>query len=65
MSSGRFHNPYSCNKCGKENEVACDPFNNEAPGETKTKCKECGHEDYWHYGFFESSEDGLDSCSKY
>lgn len=65
MSKTQYHNPYSCNKCGGVNRVKCDPFDVESSGETETICNHCGHKDYWAHGFFESSEDGLDKCSKY
>jgi hypothetical protein len=33
--------------------------------ETQTKCQQCGFEDYWAYGYFESGADGLNNCIKY
>ena len=56
---------YSCNKCAGRNTVYHDPFNPESSGETETKCKNCGHEDYWSYGFFMSGQGGLNASSKY
>lgn len=60
-----YDNPYSCNKCAGRNTVYHYPFNPESSGETETKCKNCGHEDYWSYGFFMSGQDGLNASSKY
>jgi DNA-directed RNA polymerase subunit RPC12/RpoP len=65
MTLGIYDSPYSCNKCGKENDVKGDPFHPEASGEVETKCKECGFEDHWSFGFFESGQDGLNASGKY
>lgn len=60
-----YDSPYSCNKCGGSNEVYGNPFDPESSGEAKTKCGDCGHEDYWAHGFFESGQDGLNASRKY
>lgn len=57
--------PSTCNKCGgPNNKLARDPFY-EGCGETETKCRDCGFDDYWSYGHFESSCDGLNESAKY
>ena len=33
--------------------------------EAKTICSECGFEDYWAYGWFESGQDMISNCEKY
>lgn len=66
----KYHEPMSCNKCGKgRNEFLGLPVTIEGRlCETRTKCQVCGFEDYWAYGFFESSGelDGIESkCDTY
>lgn len=69
MSFGKepkYHNIYTCNKCGKENLVtkvvdSCEGYVSEA----ETECYLCGFLDYWGYGFFESSTRGYNKCEKY
>lgn len=56
-----YHRPESCNKCGSmNNEQLSGSFTD---GEIKTKCKDCGHDDYWSYGFFNSEIEPM--CKKY
>lgn len=62
--SVQYHNFNYCNKCGGLNKVKETVVEN-AICEAETKCTECGFEDYWAYGFFESSQDGYDACKKY
>jgi len=51
----KFQNPYSCNKCGElENQVVIGNLREDG---ASTKCKSCGFEDFWAFGFFESSQD--------
>lgn len=60
--STQYHCPDSCNKCGGTNATRVDiHYVFEGP----TVCQNCGHKDYWAYGWFESSEDGLNACRKY
>ncbi len=66
----KYHEPSSCNKCGKGiNDFIGFPVTIESHlCETKTKCIDCGFEDYWAYGWFDSSccEDGIESkCDTY
>lgn len=58
-----YHDPDTCNKCGERANEYRGSFL--YTDEFRTKCSSCGHEDYWAYGFFESSEDGYDKCEKY
>lgn len=62
-----YHCEDSCNKCGMDfsNELFDTSYEGSVLLEANTKCKECDHEDYWAYGFFESSQDGLNACVKY
>lgn len=65
----RYHNPLTCNACGC-NENALERLIGEFDGfpyayEIETYCPKCAHKDYWAHGYFESSQDGLDACSKY
>ena len=48
-----YQNPYTCNKCGEA--VNLITGGNLREGEASTKCQSCGFDDYWAYGFFESS----------
>ena len=65
MKPTEYDDPYSCNKCGSQNETSGHPFDPESSGEIETRCKSCGHKDYWHFGFFASAEDGLNASKKY
>lgn len=56
----------SCNKCSGENEVTVtDTMDSHFITEARTKCKDCGFEDYWAHGCFESGRYGYDKCKKY
>ena len=60
-----YHDPNSCNKCGGDNEVTPTDYINYDMSEAKTKCRDCGFEDHWSYGYFDSGSDGLSNCKKY
>lgn len=60
-----YHEPTSCNKCGERNEVDWFSIIEGFLCEAKTKYRECGFEDSWSYGFFESSTEMLSNCRKY
>lgn len=60
-----YHDISTCNKCGKYNDVTPIDFVDHTICEADTKCSECGFEDRWRYGFFESGEHGYDACKKY
>jgi hypothetical protein len=62
---GRYHCPDSCNICGGVNEVTVRDSIDYRPIEMSTVCKNCGHEDYWAYGFFESGQHMVSKCRKY
>jgi hypothetical protein len=64
-SDTMYHYPDSCNNCGGSNEVTPTDYVDYAMCEAKTKCKDCGFEDYWAYGLFDSGADGLSNCKKY
>ena len=61
----KYHCPESCNKCNGDNKFILPSYDGSLLLETKTACKDCDHEDYWAYGYFESGSDVLDNCDKY
>ncbi len=61
----QYHCYDSCNACGGNNEVTTVDTIEYHVMECKTKCKDCGHEDYWTHGFFESSQDIDSKCQTY
>lgn len=60
-----YHVLESCNACGGVNSVAVKDTINHHVCEAETKCWDCGHEDYWAYGFFESGQHLESKCDKY
>lgn len=60
-----YHCMGSCNKCAGENKIDTVDTINCHICEAKTECKDCGHKDYWAYGFFESGQDMVSNCAKY
>lgn len=60
-----YHLETSCNKCSGRNEVTVLDSQEGHLHEAKTKCIDCGHEDYWYYGFFESSQHMESNCKMY
>lgn len=60
-----FNDLTSCNKCGSENDYTEKSFDGGFVSEAVTKCVDCGFEDYWSYGHFDSAADGLNKCRKY
>lgn len=54
----------SCNKCGGNNELLKAIIDDGIIYEVETKCKDCGFEDYWSHGFFESRQEGLDNAER-
>lgn len=68
MNNKVFHCVHTCNYCGGENRTKKIVVSDGSDiHELETKCQEssCGKEDYWAYGFFESSYEGFDACEKY
>ena len=61
----RYHEPSSCNKCRGINEFINEAWEGSLLCEVSTKCTECGHEDYWAYGFFESGAEIVSNCETY
>lgn len=57
-----YHVTKSCNACGGDNDVDWSDYVDSHPYEAKTKCNQCGHNDYWAYGWFES---GIGKCETY
>jgi len=60
-----YHVKDSCNKCGGKNEVKANDTDNGIISEAFTKCKDCGFDDYWAHGFFESSQYMESKCRTY
>ena len=60
-----YHNPDSCNKCKGQNEFFEPNYDLGFLHETETKCEECGFEDYWAHGFFESGSEMESNCDTY
>jgi len=62
-----YHKPESCNKCKGLNDFIdpnyCDHYG--LLCETKTKCSECGFEDFWAYGYFKSIMTMECNCETY
>ena len=70
MSFGKDKEPkydvmYSCNQCGGNNEVATRSAMEGHICEASTVCRDCGFEDYWAYGHFESGAEIIGKCRKY
>lgn len=57
--------PDSCNKCGGKNKTIAKDSVADIVTEYKTKCVDCGFEDYWVTGFFQSGVDGYNKSEKY
>lgn len=56
----------SCNKCAGENEVkVTGGLDGHAIMSADTKCKDCGFEDSWDTGWFESGQNMISNCRKY
>lgn len=59
----------SCNKCGGNNDVVEKDSmwhsGMDVLSEVETTCKDCGFQDYWAHGRFESHLDGFNVCEKY
>lgn len=57
----------SCNACGHTSSnsvIVVDTISGHI-SEARTTCQVCGHQDYWAYGSFESSQDIESKCLKY
>ena len=52
----KYHDLYSCNKCGKNNKITVKDYIEGIICEASTVCLNCGFKDYWAYGFFESMD---------
>ena len=61
----KYHDPDSCNKCSGQNRIIETSFEGGIMSEAKTKCTECGFEDYWAYGWFESGAEIESKCKTY
>jgi len=60
-----YHKPESCNKCKGKNRFIKPSYDSGHLHETATKCEECGFDDYWACGFFESGSDMFSNCETY
>lgn len=61
----KYHVAESCNRCAGVNEMINPAIDERGVYESKTKCKDCGFDDYWAYGFFESSSEMESKCATY
>lgn len=61
----QYHRFSSCNKCGKTNDYEVTDSVEGRINECKTTCQSCGFEDYWAYGFYESSQNMESKCKTY
>lgn len=48
-----------CIKCDGKNKITDRDYINHTLAECDTECDECGHKDYWAYGFYMSRSDSL------
>lgn len=64
--TGKYHNMDSCNKCKGSNLIVkvVDSVNGHI-SECETRCESCGFDDYWAYGFFDSSQFMESNCKRY
>lgn len=53
----KYHGYKYCNNCSGENEIRIVDTINLHVAECETTCIECGFEDYWAHGAFESTGD--------
>ena len=61
-----YDDPASCNNCGKMSNMVDDQdYIQGRMSEAKTHCIECGFDDYWTYGKFNSGADGYNNSRKY
>ena len=60
-----YHVKESCNNCAGSNELINPSHDEAGVYETCTKCRDCGHTDYWAYGFFESGQRMVSKCKTY
>lgn len=66
MSEVEFHCVDSCNKCKGTNSIEItNILDGHTLLEAETVCNDCGFEDYWAYGWFESGQDVESNCEKY
>ena len=65
MGSVKYHCYDSCNFCGGHNDYKVTDSLEGRIMECKTKCDECGFEDYWTHGFFESGQEIESKCKTY
>jgi hypothetical protein len=61
-----YHIKYSCNKCTfGVNALEIRDSEEGLISECKTKCRDCGFEDYWSHGFFKSGSEMVGKCKTY
>ena len=60
-----FHKVSSCNKCKGTNTIYNEVYESAHLHEASTKCEDCGFDDYWAYGFFESGAEMASNCETY
>lgn len=60
-----YHRVESCNKCRGFNKLSRESYDSGHLHEASTKCVDCGFEDYWAFGYFESGAEMESKCEKY
>ena len=61
----KYHKKESCNVCRGVNDVEPTATDEYTICEANTVCRDCGHKDFWAYGFFESMQDIECKCETY
>ena len=61
----KYDEPSFCNKCEGKNKLTATYNVDGTVCEYDSICLDCGHGDYWAYGFFESQIDGFNKSKKY
>ena len=61
----KYHNKHVCTECGGINSFVKPSIDEIGIYETATKCDDCGFEDYWAYGFFQSLSEPTDRQTAY
>lgn len=57
MSENTYDDPNLCVKCGKLHTIVKQVHIESHMAEAETECHNCGHKDYWAYGWFQSLGD--------
>lgn len=58
MSWAQYDNLHKCPECSGVNEYKVTEWIDYIIGECETNCEDCGHQDYWAYGFYQFNKGG-------